>query len=462
MMNAYPSYRNSGVDVLGEVPEHWKLRLLKHVASYRTSSVDKKASDGEIRVRLCNYTDVHDRDRIRIDEGDFMIATASPLELSRFKLAVGDVLITKDAEIGVPALIEEVSDDFVCGYHLGIVRPNDPTYSGFVFWMIQSAGTRWYFRGCGVGVTLMGLPTYAVVNLPCAVPPVEEQRAIVEYLDGETEKIDTLVAKKRLLLERLAEYRKALITGAVTRGLPPEVALAAGFDPSPPLKPSGVDWLGDVPAHWDVRQLGRIGVFFKGAGGTKEDEIEAGLPCVRYGDLYTYHQCFVKDTRADIRAEVVVSYRELRYADVLFAGSGETIEDIGKSAVNLIDGPAYCGGDVIVLRPCIEVDATFLGYATDCHIATYQKACMGRGVTVMHIYSSELKYLIILLPPVEEQRAIAAFLDERTGRIDRLCLKVEEAIERLHEYRTALVTAAVTGKIDVRDVPAVKAKSVNK
>ena len=291
--------------------------------------------------------------------------------------------------------------------------------------------------------------TISGIRLP--LPPLEEQRAIAAFLDRETDKVDKLVAKKQLLIERLNEYRTALITRTVTRGLPSVDARAAGLDPSPRLKPSGVEWLGEIPAHWEVRQLGRIGSFFKGGGGTKQDEVEGGVPCVRYGDLYTQYQFVIESTRAGIAEESIASYKRLHYGDVLFAGSGETIDEIGKSAVNLIKGRAYCGGDVIVFRPSIEIDATYLGYACDCHPAVYQKTCMGRGVTVMHIYSSELKHMLIPLPPFEEQKAIAAYFDEKTQRIDALASKTADAIELLAEYRTALVTAAVTGQIDVRD-----------
>ena len=177
---------------------------------------------------------------------------------------------------------------------------------------------------------------------------------------------------------------------------------------------SGVEWLGEVPEHWEVKRLSLIGSFFKGCGGTKEDEVEDGVPCVRYGDIYTQHQYFIRETRSNISEESTAKYTPIHYGDILFAGSGETIEEIGKSAANLIEGPAYCGGDVIVLRPVIESDATFLGYAADCSTSTYQKAYMGRGVTVMHIYGQELKRLLLPLPPIDEQRAIGAFLDRET------------------------------------------------
>ena len=214
--------------------------------------------------------------------------------------------------------------------------------------------------------------------------------------------------------------------------------------PYPRYRDSGVEWLGEVPEHWDLRQLGLFGSFFKGSGGTKEDEVDDGVPCVRYGDLYTRHQYFIRETRADISEESAAKYTPIRYGDILFAGSGETIEEIGKSAANLIDGPAYCGGDVIVFRPAIEADATFLGYAADCSTSIYQKARMGRGVTVMHIYGQELRHLLLPLPPLDEQRAIAAYLDRETERIDALVAKKRLLIERLEEYRSALITRTVT------------------
>ncbi len=212
----------------------------------------------------------------------------------------------------------------------------------------------------------------------------------------------------------------------------------------PRYRNSGVEWLGEVPEHWGLKQLGVIGSLFKGSGGTKEDEVEDGVPCVRYGDIYTQHEYFIRETRADITEESAAKYTPIRYGDILFAGSGETIEEIGKSAANLIEGTACCGGDVIVFRPSIEADATFLGYAADCSTSIYQKACMGRGVTVMHIYGQELRHLLLPLPPLDEQRAIAAFLDRETERIDALVAKKRVLIERLEEYRSALITRTVT------------------
>ena len=226
---------------------------------------------------------------------------------------------------------------------------------------------------------------------------------------------------------------------------------ARALRPYPAYKDSGIEWLGQVPAHWDVRHLGRIGRFFKGGGGTKEDETEDGIPCVRYGDLYTHHRFFITASRACVAPELAATaYMPIAYGDVLFAGSGETMEEIGKSAVNLIRGPACCGGDVIVFRPSINAEARFFGYMADCSASAHQKACIGRGFTVMHIYSSDLKYMTVAIPPVPEQAAIVRFLDYADRRIRRYIRAKQKLIALLEERKDAMVHQAITGTIDVR------------
>jgi len=222
--------------------------------------------------------------------------------------------------------------------------------------------------------------------------------------------------------------------------------------PYPDYKPSDVEWLGDVPVHWEVVQLGRIGRFCKGSGGTKADGVPEGVPCIRYGDLYTSHKYHIRASRSCVSEIDASKYTPLRYGDILFAGSGETLEEIGKSAVNLIEQPACCGGDVILFRSERELDAVFSGYAVDCPAAQYQKSTMGRGITVMHIYGSELKHLWIALPPLAEQVAIARYLDHVDRRIQRCIEAKEKLIALLQEARQATIQRAVTRGLDP-DVP---------
>jgi len=223
-----------------------------------------------------------------------------------------------------------------------------------------------------------------------------------------------------------------------------------GLKPYPKYKDSGLPWLGEVPEHWEVLQIGRVGSLFKGNGGNKGDEVPVGVPCVRYGDLYTRYEFFIRSTKAHVSKERAADYTSIRYGDILFAASGETIEDIGRSAVNLIETDACCGGDVLVLRPRIDAVSEFLGYASDSAASQHQKACMGRGFTVVHIYGSQLKRLAFPFPPLPEQTAIVRFLDWADQRIQRVIRARERRIKLLEEYKQALIHQAVTGQIDVR------------
>jgi len=222
------------------------------------------------------------------------------------------------------------------------------------------------------------------------------------------------------------------------------------LSPYPSYKDSGVPWLGEVPEHWDLQQLGRIGRFAKGSGGSKEDEVEQGVPCIRYGDIYTQHQYFIHKSKACISSERAVDYTPIKCGDLLFAASGETIEEIGKSTVSLIEEQAYCGGDVIIFRPSVNLNAAFLGLASDCWQSAFQKSTMGRGITVMHIYVDELKYMWIPIPPHEEQTAIVRYLDYMDRRILRYIRAKQKLIELLEEQKQAIIHRAVTGQIDVR------------
>ncbi|MDE0199734.1 MAG: restriction endonuclease subunit S [Caldilineaceae bacterium] len=192
----------------------------------------------------------------------------------------------------------------------------------------------------------------------------------------------------------------------------------------------------------------RIGRFSKGSGGTKADEVSEGVPCIRYGDLYTSHKYHIRASRAFVTDTDALNYTSIRYGDILFAGSGETIEEIGKSAVNLIEQPARCGGDVILFRPEREVDARFSGYAIDCPQSQSQKSTMGRGITVMHIYGDELKNLWIALPSLTEQRSIARYLDHVDRGIQRYIEAKEKLITLLQEARQATIQRAVTRGLD--------------
>jgi type I restriction enzyme S subunit len=224
--------------------------------------------------------------------------------------------------------------------------------------------------------------------------------------------------------------------------------MVPNLKPYPAMKASGVEWLGEVPQHWTVQPIGRIGQLYKGNGGNKGDEVPAGVPCVRYGDLYTRHEFFIRSTKGYVAEERAADYTPIRYGDVLFAASGETVEDIGRSAVNLMQVDARCGGDILLLRPTAVAIAEFLGYAAGCVTSCYQKARMGRGFTIVHIYGSQLKRLMLPLPPPSEQVSIVRFLDHADRRIRRYIRAKQKLIKLLEEQKQAIIHRAVTRGLD--------------
>ena len=447
-LQPYPAYKPSGVEWLGDVPSHWEVRRLRTIAEMRVSNVDKHVREGEPSVRLCNYVDVYNHDHIS-QQIDFMRATATCKEIEQFRLEKDDVLITKDSEawddIGVPAVVAEPAEDLISGYHLALLRPVARVLIGsFLLRALQSKGAAYQFHVEAKGVTRYGLSHTSIKSTWIALPPVPEQAAIASYLDHADRRIQRCIQEKEKLVKLLEEQRQALINEAVTG----RVDVRTG-QPYPAYKPSGVEWLGDVPTHWDVQQLGRMGTLSKGNGGSKADEASAGVPCVRYGDLYTTHTRFIKSSRAFVSQARAADYTPLKHGDILFAASGETIDEIGKSAVNLILSGACCGGDIIVFRSKYRTHAPFMGYVTDCWSSAMQKATMGRGFTVVHIYATQLKQLLLPVPPHSEQAAIARYLDHAERRIQRYVESEQRQIHLLNEYRSRLIADLVTGKLDV-------------
>ena len=453
MTRPYPRYRDSEVDWMGEIPEHWDVKRIKHVASYRTSSVDKKTTEGEPPVRLCNYTDVYYREKIRASDGGYMRATASLHEIARFGLAVGDVLITKDSEdwrdIAVPALIEESSDDFVCGYHVGIIRSGSMTEPGFMFRALQSAAVNEQIQVSASGVTRFGVPNSAIGETLLPLPPRHEQRSIAAFLDRRTAEIDALIANKRLLIERLSEYRTALITRTVTRGLPPAAAEAAGLAPDPPMKDTGVEWIGAVPEHWVVRQFKWIVVEpLKYGANAAADMDDPGLPrFVRITDI-AENGHLRDETFRSLPFDVAKPYL-LEDGDLLLARSGS----VGRTFLYDKSWGSCAFAGYLVRARVNRTQALPRFISHFCRSHSYMSWIRTEAIqaTIANVSAERYSRMPIPLPPLDEQRAIGDFLDRRAAEVDVLCDGVEAAIERLQEYRTALVTAAVTGKIDVRE-----------
>lgn len=443
-MQSYDKYKPSNIDWISEIPSHWDTVSLKNVCNILPSNIDKHIFPEEIQVKLCNYTDVYYNEFIDSNT-QLSNGSCSQLEYDKFLLTKDDVIITKDSEspndIGIPTLIKEELANTVCGYHLTLIQPKSNITGGFTYRFIQSNGTKHYFEVNSNGITRYGLGKAAIENLKITLPPLTEQQAIVTYLDQKTTLIDELIAKKQSKIELLKEQRTALINHAVTKGLNTEVA----------LKDSKIEWIGDIPEHWVIRRLSTFGIFSKGKGIRKDEVKDVGFPCIRYGEIYTKYDRVVYNPISCIDEETAKDSVVIEKGNVLFTGSGETLGEIGKSIVYYGEEKIFVGGDIIVLKLFKGINPLFVSYLMNANFLQFQKSLSGKGEIVVHIYSKNIREIITPLPPLSEQQAIVAYLDEQTELIDKNIDLESQKITTLKEYRQSLISAVVTGKICVID-----------
>lgn len=442
-LQPYPAYKESGVEWLGRTPAHWMLRRLKTIAAIELSNVDKKSVEGQVSVMLCNYTHVYNNEQITSDL-DFMAATASPQQQRRFTLQAGDVLITKDSEswrdIAVPALVPVDLPDVLCGYHLALVRPTDEALGAFLARAFSATGLRDQFQIAATGVTRFGLSGEAIRTGLFAIPPTEELGAIARFLERETAKIDALIAKKERLIELLRARRVALITRVVIRGL----------NPNAQMTDSGVQWLGEIPAHWVVRRLKTLiaDPITDGPHETPEF-LNEGVPFlsvdgIQEGEIIFEGCRYVSESAHKQYSKKCAPRRD----DILLGKAAST----GKIARVKVDFEFSVWSPLAVVRADhSEVWPSFLEYALKSAPTQAQIDVLCTSNTQRNISMQDIPVLVVCVAELGEQRAIAAFLDRETARIDDLVTKVRDAIDRLKELRAALISAAATGKVDVRE-----------
>lgn len=333
-----------------------------------------------------------------------------------------------------------------CNQSMAAIIPNRTTHPRFVYWLLTSQYTQ--IRNMAGGEQRDGLNLDILGSIPCFAIPFDEQAAVADFLDRETGKIDALIVKRQALIERLNEKRAALISRTVTRGLPSAAARAAGLTPNPKLKPSGIDWSGHVPTHWEVLPFTKYVAERSDYRGKTPEKVNEGVflvtaKNVRMGFIdYANSQEYV----AEDEYEEIMRRGLPKYGDILFT----TEAPLGNVA--LVDREDVALAQRIIrfrMQPN-RFDAAFTLYAMMSDHFQTQLQSLSTGSTAEGLKASKLHILRIIAPPIVEQSAIAAYLTRETSNIDQMVTKVASAIDGLQEYRAALITVAVTGKIDVR------------
>ena len=437
----YPTYKDSGVEWLGAIPEHWEVKRLKYVCCINPSKspISNLSLDTEISFVPMEYVDNYGNIDLRETK------TLREVSQGYTYFQNKDVIIAKITpcfENGKGALCSNLHNTIGFGsteFHVIRVISNK-TIPEFTYYLTKS--TRFTNLGSSELYGVAGqkrVPESFLSNYVTGIPPLPEQQKIAEFLDRETSKIDKLITKKERLIKLLKEKRTALISHAVTKGLNPDV----------PMKDSGVEWLGEIPEHWELRHLRRIVKKFVDYRGATPEKVSNGIPLITARNIknaaidFSLSQEFIKEE--DYDNWMVRGFPEK--GDVVVT----TEAPLGESA-QIIDTNIALAQRVILLKAQKnKITNEYLKYHFVSTFGQGELWSKGTGSTAIGIKASHFKGTLVLVPRLEEQQKIAQFLDQETSKIDNLITKTRTSIDHLKEYRTALISAAVTGKIDVRE-----------
>lgn len=444
-MKPYPKYRASGIEWIGEIPEHWSHIKLKFGIREKITdgphespqfmdegipflSVDG-IQDGELAFEGCRFISTDDHARFS----------------EKCVVEENDILMGKAASIGKIARVK-VPFSFSIWSPLALIKPDATIlYPPFLEYGLKSLPSQAQIDILATSNTQRNISMDDIPKIVLSHPPRAEQQLIASYLDDKTRKIDTLIEKKQRLIELVMEQRTAIINQVVTKGI----------DPNVKMKDSGIEWIGEIPQHWNLKRLkyvvkgGLVNGLFK-----KREEFGQGTRLVNVINVYK-EDCNVNESeleRVTTTDSELENYR-VSVGDIFFVRSSLKREGIAASAcVRVISQPLVYECHLIKVSPDPKrVDYRFLINYLSCSTLRNRLLALSNTTTMTTIAQPSLSALEVLVPPVEEQKQIAEHIESMFAATRKTILRTESAIRLLQEYRAALISEAVTGKIDVRD-----------
>ena len=433
----YPKYKDSGVEWLGQVPEHWDVQRLKSLVEEPLKYGANESAEDEDRTqpRFVRITDIDDSGGLHDDTFKSLpLAVAQP-----YLLKEGDVLLARSGATVGKSFIYSKQWGTACfaGYLIRARLKHAACLARWLYYFCQTNEYWGYVVGSQIQSTIQNVSAEKYANLYMPLPCISDQTHITAFLDQETAKIDALVAEQQRLMELLKEKRQAVISHAVTKGLNPKVA----------LKPSGIEWLDDVPAHWEVRRLKHISPFITVGIVVNPSTYVAddGLPFIYGGDIREGLIDWENSRRISRESSEANSKTRLKAGDLLTVRVGAP----GVTAVV----PSECEGgncaSVMLVRQGV-FNSHWLCYAMNTRIVRFQVEVVQYGAAQEQFNIAHAVNFWTPTPPREEQGAIVKHLDTEITKLDTLTAEAQRAIDLLQERRTALISAAVTGQIDVR------------
>ncbi len=431
----YQEYKDSGVEWLGNVPSHWTVTAVKRFASFTTGWTPPTGNDAYFGGEhlWANISDVGHR----VLSTTAKTITDAGVRATRIKKSPkGSLLFSFKLSIG---LVSIVGEDMYTNEAIATFLPSETFNISYMYWAAplfipQNAEENIY------GAKLLNQER--IDNASFVLPTPKEQQTIASFLDYETARIDRLIAQQQRLIELLKEKRQAVISHAVTKGLNPDA----------PMKDSGVEWIGQVPEHWQCVPFGLLVSRADLGGNYLGGQEENGIPFLKMGNLG--RGCIVLDKLECLEeGSSFDDAHRLSMGDFLF-NTRNSLDLVGKVAV-WHDELEFALYNSNLLRVRFKKDfissPDFMGFVFNSSGALGWLALLAKGTTsVAAIYYKDLRSMVVPIPPVDEQNAISSFISKCLSRLDTLEEKAIQSINLMNERRTALISAAVTGKIDLR------------
>lgn len=446
-LKAYPQYKAAGIEWLSEIPSHWDSMPLKYtVKNQETDFIDGDWIESpfitDTGVRYLTSGNVGPG--FYKEQGNGFISDETFDELHCIEVLPGDLLISRLNEpIARTCEVPDLGYKIVTCVDNVIYRPISDIFSRR-FMMYQLNSEPFWFNASGLssGATMKRISRSKLGNIKVIAPSLKEQELIAAYLDDVIGKVDALIAEKQKQVENLRAYRTSLITETVTRGLNPDA----------PLRPSGIDWFGEIPEHYEMSALkyltSKIGSGVTPKGGS-EVYLDEGILFIRSQNVYPDGLHLDDPKYISESIDESMSNTRVYPGDILLNITGASI---GRCCVYTMTERANVNQHVCIIRPlCYLIETQYLCYILNSKIGQDQIALYQTGGNREGLNFEQLKNFAIPLPPLSEQQAIAGFLDEKTEKIDALIDELSKQLDELAKYKKAVISETVTGKVDVRD-----------
>jgi type I restriction enzyme S subunit len=432
-MKRYPKYKDSRIDWLGEIPEHWDIIRIKRLSPVKRGASPRpidnpKYFDDNGEFAWVRIADVTASNKYLLKTTQKLSKLGSSLSVKQYP---DDLFISIAGSVGKPIITK-----IKCCIHDGFVYFTQLKINKDFIYYLFDAGQ--LFKGLGKFGTQLNLNTDTIGNIQIPLPPPEEQKAIAHFLDHKLEQIEQYIRNKKQLIKLLNEQKAAIINHTVTKGINPNV----------PMKHSGIEWLGEIPAHWDFKRLKYLvpGVTVGIVVTPAKYYVEFGIPCLRSlnissGQIDNSDLVFISEQSNEIHRK-----SKIFAGDIVVVRTGQT----GTAAIVTEEYDGANCIDLLIIRQSQQLLTRYLYFYLNSYATNRQVSSNSVGAIQAHYNTGTLSELWVTYPPQKEQEEIVNFINNESSKIDLAIAQIEKEIELIQEYRTTLISDAVTGKIDVR------------